>query len=518
VPDVIVRCHAMNGVDISDPSLDFMDVVGCGSNSVVADLDEDRRPEVISGTHATTADTLAIGGTPFWTEDNGLISGFIAVADILPANPGPEVINIFQELYVLDGQSGAVLVGPGGELHDGAVSIPGAGFGGAPTVADFDGDGWPEVSTAGSAAYVVYDPDCSDSPLLERGGGQCASGRTDLVLWNTMTQDLSSSRTGSSVFDFQGDGAAEVLYNDECFFHIYDGTTGSELVSPVIANSSRTFAEYPLVADVDGDGNAEMVVIGNGDQARDRDNCDALWKGVGLDIDELCLITECTAGAACGPASPCADVPHPVGSNPLNVDAYQCDSTGTCQLAGGTHGVRIFGDATDRWVSTRTVWNQFAYHVTNIEHGGGLWTVPSFEESSWLGENNYRQNLQGGTLFPVPDLHVEIEALAMCPGRAHLSALVTNQGSRGVLAGVTVDFSRTDENIEDPPEALGQLTTTQTLLPGGSERLVLVYDVLTEAVDMVFEATVDIADVVEECDEDNNAVQSVPILCPGGPI
>ena len=54
------------------------------------------------------------------------------------------------------------------------------------------------ISTAGSAAYVVYDPDCTDPPLR---GGQCASGTTDFILWSTSTQDLSSSQTGSSVFD-----------------------------------------------------------------------------------------------------------------------------------------------------------------------------------------------------------------------------------------------------------------------------------------------------------------------------
>jgi hypothetical protein len=126
----------------------------------------------------------------------------VAVADLLPGNDGPEVVNIYLELTILNGQNGAVLVGPAGTMRDGVVPIPGAGFGGAPTVADFDGDGWPEVSTAGSAAYVVYDPDCSDSPLLARAGGACASGRTDLILWSTRTQDLSSSRTGSSVFEF----------------------------------------------------------------------------------------------------------------------------------------------------------------------------------------------------------------------------------------------------------------------------------------------------------------------------
>lgn len=511
MPDVIVRCHAMNGHAISDATLDFMDVAGCGVDTAVADLDQDGRPEIIDAQHAVTADPAVLGGVPFWTASNGVTSGYVAVADLLPAQTGPEVINIRAGLYVLDGQTGAVLVGPGGTLYNATIPLPGGGNGGAPTVADFDGDGEMEVSTAGTAFYVVYDPDCTDPPLR---GGACASGRTDFVLWETATQDLSSNVTGSSVFDFQGDGAAEVLYNDECFFHIFDGTTGAELVNPIIPSSSRTSSEYPLVADVDGDGNAEMVVISNEDMARNRDNCDTSWKTAGVDIDQLCGLTTCTAGPPCtgGVGGTCADV-----VNGSYLDSYQCDSTGTCQLAGGTHGVRIFGDTNDRWVGTRTVWNQFGFHVTNVALSGGVWAVPANEAASWLSFNNYRQNVQGGTLFPVPDLRVELQALALCPAQVRLAAVVYNEGSLGVLAGVEVELYRTDPAATNPPELVGTVTTTQTILPGGWERLVLLYDVPAPDVEMTFSATADPGTLIEECDESDNSADSDPVICAGGP-
>ena len=44
--------------------------------------------------------------------------------------------------------------------------------------------------------------------------------------------------TGSPVFDFEGDGKAEVVYNDECHLYILSGEDGSELLK--MANSSRT--------------------------------------------------------------------------------------------------------------------------------------------------------------------------------------------------------------------------------------------------------------------------------------
>jgi len=511
MPDVIIRCQALNGHAISDASLDFMDVPSCGADSAVADLDQDGRPEVVTANTAHTADPTVPGGVPFWTGANGLTSGYVAVADLLPSTPGPEVINVRSGFYVVDGQSGAVLVGNGGSLYSSSIPIPGGGTGGAPTVADFDGDGEMEVSTAGTAAYVVYDPDCTAPPLR---GGLCASARTDFVLWETPTQDISSSITGSSVFDFQGDGAAEVLYNDECFFHIFDGTTGAELVNPVIPSSSRTSAEYPLVADVDGDGNAEMIVISNEDMARNRDNCDTSWKAAGVPIDWLCQFTTCAAGPACtgGVGGTCADV-----VNGSYLDSYQCDSAGICQLAGGTHGVRIYGDANDRWVGTRTVWNQFGFHVTNVELSGGVWSVPPNEAASWLSYNNYRQNVQGGALFPVPDLRLELQALALCPSQVRLAAVVNNEGSLGVVAGVDVAFYRTDPAAINPPELLGTLSTTQTILPGGWERLVLLYDVPAPDVEMTFSATTDPDAVIEECDEDDNTADSDPVICAGGP-
>jgi hypothetical protein len=491
-PDVVVRCHAMNGTDISDPGLDFMDVAGCGENTVIADLNQDGLDEIIDASHATTADASSPGGIPFWATDNGLTSGFVAVADLLPDVAGPEVINIRNAFFVIDGQTGAVLIGPGGTVADGTFAIPGAGTGGAPTVADFDGDGLPEVSTAGTAAYVVYDPDCFDPPL--RNGGACGTGSTDLTLWSTPTQDLSSSRTGSSVFDFQGDGAAEVLYNDECFFHIYDGSTGAELLDPVIPNSSRTAAEYPLVADVDGDGNAEMIVIGNQDQAVDRDDCDTAWKNAGVSIEWLCQYTACTPGVTC-PGGTCADVGE---------DAYQCDQNGVCQQAGGTHGVRVYGDSSDAWVKTRPVWNQFAYHVTNIEHAGAFWQVPMAESANWTMFNNYRQNVQGGALFPVPNLRVELDAVPQCPSNVSLVATVHNEGSAGVPAGVEIAFYRTDSAVMNPPQLLGTVITTTTILPGGFEFVSLDYADPPPNVDMTFVATTDPNAQIEECDEDDN--------------
>src|SRR5690606_28317647 len=104
-----------------------------------------------------------------------------------------------------------VLEGATGENEFPALTLPGTGAGGPPTVADFDGDGKAEIGVAQQNKYSMLKPNY-------------AAGTLDLV-WTVANHDLSSSVTGSSVFDFEGDGKAEVIYADECFQWVFDGQT-----------------------------------------------------------------------------------------------------------------------------------------------------------------------------------------------------------------------------------------------------------------------------------------------------
>ena len=140
----------------------------------------------------------------------------------------------------------------------------------------------------------------------------------------------------------------------------------------------------------------------------------------------------------------------------------------------GTHGLLAFGDANDKWVRTRQVWNQHTYHVTNVEASGA---IPVSENDSWAGDglNNYRQNVQGEGVFNAPDLSVAGLSVntSSCPSTIRIQAQIANTGSLGVDAGVPVGFYQ--GSLPDGA-LLGFRQTSVALLPGQTETLLLDFD------------------------------------------
>ncbi|MFH1132127.1 MAG: VCBS repeat-containing protein, partial [Pseudomonadota bacterium] len=413
---------------------------GTGINwvlSTAADLDEDGKLEVVGGNAA-----YDMTGKKVWSTSGP--DGFPAIAD-MDLDGRADVVSVSTGyVRVLSGIDGHVLFGP--------VAIPGGGVGGPPTVGDFDGDGRPEFSAAGKGQYAVYDLDCKP------GGSTtyCHSGREDGILWSIPTQDISSSVTGSSLFDFQGDGSVEVLYNDECHLYVLDGKTGAKLMTQ--ANTSRTAVEFPLIADVDGDNNSEFVIPSNDDQI-ERDKC----------------------------APP------------------------------GTRGIRVFGDSADKWVRTRNIWNQHTYHITNVAASG---QIPAPEERNWdkPGLNNFRQNDQGEGIFNAPDLVVSLEiGTALCPLTLELRARVTNAGTLGV--GKDIDVSFYQGTPTGSSTLLATLATTKALLPGESDVVLANFSVPPGSKEK-YDFWVKVDDDGKgngketECVEDNNTAVITNVNCP----
>jgi hypothetical protein len=200
-----------------------------GQIPAVGDLDGDGTQEILAGNSIYRSDGTTVCSLMEPTKD-----GFTAIADLDGDGDGDIVMVWNHKITIINSLCHEVAEWP----------MVGEGTGGPPTIADFDGDGEPEIGVASALDYCVYETDGT-------------------LLWAFGTTDESSHATGSTVFDFEGDGRPEVVYADEVSLWILDGQTGAVRYEDSM-HSSRTLHEYPVVVDVDGDGYPEIVVPNGG--------------------------------------------------------------------------------------------------------------------------------------------------------------------------------------------------------------------------------------------------------------
>ena len=349
-----------------------------------ADIDHDGLPEVVAATPDYHLRAFAHDGSVKWT--NATVGGWTANINSyctaielydLEGDGNVEIIIAF-EVYDSQGNlkwgipgNGAqypggdgkleVLFGHGAYRANGTLywEVPGINPG-HPHVADFDGDGEPEVLWTTDAGITVVEADgtlkfgpvrptdpgissrCWGKPGVvhdfdgdghpEFATGSCSDysmykiGATATPVWSAGVSDQSGLATGTA-FDFLGDGTADAIYADELTAYVFDGATGaSEMTTP---RTSGTLIEYPIVVDVDNDGSAEFIVPSN-------------------------------YGAIGDPSGP---------------------------------GITVWRDAQDRWIQARRIWNQHAYHVTNVREDG---VIPQVMPKNWKLLNTFRTNSQIG--------------------------------------------------------------------------------------------------------------------------
>ncbi len=203
---------------------------GNWSATTAADLDGDGDLEMVLG-HAAYHHT----GAPLYV-NTAVLPGYPQVAN-LDSDAEPEVL--------INNQNGITLLN-----HDGSVIYTNLRPTGATTgfttwlrpstIHDFDGDGVAEYAVSSANQYACYEADAS-------------------ILWQAPVSDQSGIAAGTA-FDFLGDGVAEAMYADEQFMFIFDGAGQVLMQTP---RTSGTLSEYPVVADIDNDGSAEIVVVSN---------------------------------------------------------------------------------------------------------------------------------------------------------------------------------------------------------------------------------------------------------------
>jgi len=142
-------------------------------------------------------------------------------------------------------------------------------------------------------------------------------GNTTLKrLWKLGTSDK-SGMTMITMFDFNQDGVQELVYRDESDLRIINGNLANPNTLASIPVESATSLEGPTIADVDNDGEAEILVVNSNYDKGDPFHPDDVFElGVYFDL---------------------------------------------------TGKIEIFKSADLPWAPARGVWNQYAYHNINIQ-------------------------------------------------------------------------------------------------------------------------------------------------------
>ncbi len=260
------------GNEVAEPPVNG----GYASIATAADLDGDGDLEVIGARAAFHHDgTLLWENTEFSTN-----SGHPQVANV-DDDPEPEVVIVGSDGVSVLEHDGTTKVLEANPTNEGPSS-----WGRPAAIHDFDGDGFVDIAAKSDIYYAVLHGDTS-------------------LLWREAVNET-SGMSGGTAFDFLGDGTAEAMYADEHTLFGFDGSDGDTLFTT--SRRSWTMFEYPVVADVDNDGSAEVLVVSN------------RWDG---------------------PDNP-------------------------------SHALKVFRSAQDHWVPARRIWNQHTYHVTNVREDGTI--------------------------------------------------------------------------------------------------------------------------------------------------
>ena len=245
-----------------------------GYQMIIADVDEDGIPEVIADVMVLDGVTGALRATlpvdtvthqhraPSVGDITGdgaqeiMVAGRVFSADgvqIWYSGEGVED-TVWSTFLQLDTDDAAEVLTLGANLvlsdDDGTTILRSPTFArnwsGGPCIGNFDGDDDTEMAYGAYDGFYVRDMDVRNvsSAIIHQydGAAACAG------------------------YDLDADGILEVIFADEVATYILDGSTGAERFN--VPRSSRTGFASPAIADLDDDGDVEILVVASDTNAR----------------------------------------------------------------------------------------------------------------------------------------------------------------------------------------------------------------------------------------------------------
>lgn len=289
--------------------------------------------------------------------------------------------------------------------------------------------------------------------------------------WVINTNDI-SGQTGMTMFDFNQDGIQEIVYRDETTLRIMNGASNPPVNIASFPCFSGTGLEHPVVADIDNSGEAKICV--------------------------------------------------PCGTSNTGLGSYQ----GTLDVFGAS-------PSSDFWAPARGIWNQYQYHVLNVNDdltipqvqlnnatfvNGNLNTF--YVQSSWLDND-------GNYLWGTADISIEIFCVESLNNQYEVTFQVANENTASLatmqpfsvhffngppnLASSNIIHTAPISNILQPGDVLNNLNF---IIPNNNITSTTIYAVVNLNSNYTPGSPLGSNQYnIDECDFDNNVhAYTLPII------